>query len=109
MPAAHENADVALLDFQLPDERAGAAELDPEFPPGHGDRLPQRRGIGRDLLDAIDAAMAYLTKSAAAEQIVEAVRRAPQGEVLIPAELFAKAIARAARRTSQQALERHDC
>jgi DNA-binding NarL/FixJ family response regulator len=47
------------------------------------------------LLDAIDAgATAYLTKDATAEQIITAVRRASQGEVLIPAELFARAIAR---------------
>jgi two-component system, NarL family, nitrate/nitrite response regulator NarL len=47
------------------------------------------------LLDAIDAgATAYLTKSATADQIIEAVRRAAVGEVLIPVELFARAIAR---------------
>jgi DNA-binding NarL/FixJ family response regulator len=50
---------------------------------------------GSSLLDAIDAgAIAYLTKSATADQIVEAVRRAAVGEVLIPVELFAKALAR---------------
>jgi DNA-binding NarL/FixJ family response regulator len=47
------------------------------------------------LLDAIDAgATAYLTKAATADQIVEAIRRAAVGEVLIPVELLAKAIAR---------------
>jgi len=47
------------------------------------------------LLDAIDAgATAYLTKDATADQIIEAVRRASTGEVLIPVELFARAIAR---------------
>ena len=47
------------------------------------------------LLDAVDAgATAYLTKDATGEQIVEAVRRASRGEVLIPVELFARAIAR---------------
>jgi DNA-binding NarL/FixJ family response regulator len=47
------------------------------------------------LLDAIDAgATAYLSKSATADQIIEAVRRASVGEVLIPVALFAKAIAR---------------
>src|SRR5260370_7405812 len=46
------------------------------------------------LLDAIDAgAIAYLTKSATADQIIEAVRKASIGEVLIPVGLFAKAIA----------------
>jgi DNA-binding NarL/FixJ family response regulator len=47
------------------------------------------------LLDAVDAgAIAYLTKDATADQIIEAVRRASKGEVLIPVELFARAIAR---------------
>jgi DNA-binding NarL/FixJ family response regulator len=48
------------------------------------------------LLDAIDAgATAYLTKSlSTADRIVKAVRQAGKGEVLIPAALFAKAIAR---------------
>jgi DNA-binding NarL/FixJ family response regulator len=47
------------------------------------------------LLDAVDAgATAYLTKDATADQIIEAVRRASRGEVLIPVELFARAIAR---------------
>jgi DNA-binding CsgD family transcriptional regulator len=47
------------------------------------------------LLDAIDAgATAYLTKSATADEIIEAVRKASVGEVLIPVALFAKAIAR---------------
>jgi DNA-binding NarL/FixJ family response regulator len=46
-------------------------------------------------LDAIDAgATAYLTKSATADEIIEAVRKASVGEVLIPVALFAKAIAR---------------
>ena len=46
-------------------------------------------------MDAIDAgATAYLTKSATGDQIVDAVRRASRGEVLIPVSLFAKAIAR---------------
>jgi DNA-binding NarL/FixJ family response regulator len=47
------------------------------------------------LLDAIDAgATAYLTKDATGDQIIEAVRRASAGEVLIPVALFARAIAR---------------
>jgi DNA-binding NarL/FixJ family response regulator len=47
------------------------------------------------LLDAIDAgASGFLTRSASSAQIIEAVRLAARGEVLIPAALFAKAIAR---------------
>lgn len=58
------------------------------------------------LLDAIDAgATGFLTRSASSEEIIEAVRRAARGEVLIPAALFAKAIARQ-RVTARQAGER---
>ena len=47
------------------------------------------------LLDAIDAgAIAYLTKSATADEIIEAVRKAAAGETLIPVGLFAMAVAR---------------
>jgi DNA-binding NarL/FixJ family response regulator len=47
------------------------------------------------LLNAIDAGAAgFLTRSAGSDQIIEAVRRAAQGEVLFPAALFAKAISR---------------
>ena len=107
MMAARENADVALLDFQLPDVSGpAAAELIQSSHPATAIVFHSAEESESDLLDAIDAgAMAYLTKSAAAEQIVEAVRRAAQGEVLIPVELFAKAIARQ-RRSSLQAAER---
>jgi DNA-binding NarL/FixJ family response regulator len=55
------------------------------------------------LLDAVDAgASAYLTGSATAGEIVEAVRRAIQGEVLIPVALFARAIARQRRLATEQ-------
>jgi DNA-binding NarL/FixJ family response regulator len=47
------------------------------------------------ILDAIDVgATAFLTRSARSDQIVQAVRRAAQGEILIPVALFAKAIGR---------------
>jgi DNA-binding NarL/FixJ family response regulator len=105
MLAARENADVALLDFQLPDVSGpAAAELILSSRPATAIVFHSAEESEKDLLDAIDAgAMAYLTKSAAAEQIVEAVRRVAQGEALIPAELFAKAIARQQRATSQAA------
>jgi DNA-binding NarL/FixJ family response regulator len=105
MLAARENADVALLDFQLPDVSGpAAAELILSSHPATAIVFHSAEESEKDLLDAIDAgAMAYLTKSAAAEQIVEAVRRAAEGDVLIPVELFAKAIARHRRATSQAA------
>ena len=107
MLAARENADVALLDFQLPDVTGpAAAGMIQSSRPGTAIVFHSAEESESDLLDAIDAgAMAYLTKSAAAEQIVEAVRRAAQGEVLIPVELFAKAIERQ-RRVTSQAVER---
>jgi len=47
------------------------------------------------MLDAIDAgACAYLSASATADEVLEAVRRANRGEVLMPAEPFVRAIAR---------------
>lgn len=55
------------------------------------------------ILDAIDAgAGAFLTRAATADQYVEAVRRASTGEVLIPVELFARAISRQSRLAAEQ-------
>jgi DNA-binding NarL/FixJ family response regulator len=94
--AAREQADVALLDFRLPDVSGPeAAGMILGVVPGAAIVFHSADESESDLLDAIDAgATAYLTKSAAADQIVEAVRRAARGEVLIPVGLFAKAIAR---------------
>lgn len=94
--AFRNKADVVLMDFNLPDVTGPSAAAMIR------DRLPEVAIVFHSaeesetaLLDAIDAgAIAYLTKSATADQIVEAVKRAGRGEVLIPVELFAKAIAR---------------
>src|SRR6202022_4036561 len=87
---------VVLMDFLLPDSTGpvAAAKIRVAVPRAaivfHSAHESETA-----LLDAIDAgAMAYLTKSATADQIIEAVRQAAQGEGLIPAALFAKAIAR---------------
>jgi len=94
--AQRNKANVVVMDFNLPDMsgplaaatiRAGSPEVAIVFHSADDSEA--------SLLDAIDAgAMAYLTKSATAGEIVEAVRRAGKGEALIPAALFAKAIAR---------------
>lgn len=94
--AAQERPDVALIDFRFPDAdgpavagmvRTGAPDAMIVF---HGADDSETA-----LLDAIDAgASAFLTKSASGDQIAEAVRRAAQGDVLIPVALFAKAVAR---------------
>jgi DNA-binding NarL/FixJ family response regulator len=94
--AASEKPSVVLMDFRLPDStgpaaaariRSAVAEAAIVFHSADESEAA--------LLDAIDAgATAYLTKKATADQIIEAVRRAAVGEVLIPVALFAKAIAR---------------
>jgi DNA-binding NarL/FixJ family response regulator len=94
--AAIKKPSVVLMDFRLPDSSGPAAAAKIRS------ALPEVAIVFHSadeseaaLLDAIDAgAMAYLTKKATADQIIEAVRRASVGEVLIPVALFAKAIAR---------------
>jgi DNA-binding NarL/FixJ family response regulator len=94
--AAAEKPSVVLMDFRLPDLSgpAAAARIRSAVPTAaivfHSAEESETA-----LLDAIDAgAIAYLTKMATADQIIEAVRKASIGEVLIPVSLFAKAIAR---------------
>jgi DNA-binding NarL/FixJ family response regulator len=94
--AAQLTPSVVLMDFRLPDLSgpAAAARIRAAVPSAaivfHSAEESEDA-----LLDAIDAgAIAYLTKSATADEIIEAVRKASVGEVLIPVGLFAKAIAR---------------
>jgi DNA-binding NarL/FixJ family response regulator len=98
-----EKVDVALIDFQLPDVTGPAAAIMIRtITPEPKIVFQSAEESEADLLDAIDAgASAYLTKSTPPELIVEAVRRAAQGEVLIPVELFAKAIARQRRAVAE--------
>lgn len=94
--AAREKPSVVLMDFRLPDcsGPAAAANIKSVIPTS-AIVFHSADDSETSLLDAIDAgATAYLTKSATADQIVEAVRKAAAGEVLIPVELFAKAIVR---------------
>ena len=94
--AAQNRPDVVLLDFRLPDVTGPAAAR--TIKNAHADAAIVFHSADDSetaLLDAIDSgATAYLTKEATADQIIEAVRRASKGEVLIPVELFARAIAR---------------
>jgi DNA-binding NarL/FixJ family response regulator len=94
--AATERPSVVLMDFQLPDlSGPAAAAMIRSAVPEAAIVFHSADESEASLLDAIDAgATAYLTKSATADQIIEAVRRASVGEVLIPVALFAKAIAR---------------
>src|SRR6202165_4594832 len=105
--AVRETAHVALLAVRLPDAPGpAAAGMIRAAIPSAAIVFHSADELESDLLDAIDAgATAYLTKAAGADQIVEAVRRAAQGEVLIPVALFAKAIERQ-QRVSTAAAER---
>jgi DNA-binding NarL/FixJ family response regulator len=102
--AANQNPSVVLMDFRLPDLSGpvAAANIRSAVPTAaivfHSADESEAA-----LLDAIDAgAIAYLTKSATADQIIEAVRRAAVGEVQIPVDLFAKAIARQRKSVTEQ-------
>jgi DNA-binding NarL/FixJ family response regulator len=94
--AAEDRPDVVLMDFRLPD--VSGPEAARMLQSAHADAAIVFHSADESetaLLDAVDAgAIAYLTKDATADQIIEAVRRASKGEVLIPVELFARAIAR---------------
>jgi two-component system, NarL family, nitrate/nitrite response regulator NarL len=95
--ASRSNPGVVLIDFHLPDMTGpAAAVMIRGGVPDAAIVFHSAEDSETALLDAIDAgASAYLTKSlSTAEQIVKAVRQAGRGEVLIPASLFAKAIAR---------------
>jgi DNA-binding NarL/FixJ family response regulator len=94
--ALRDKADVVLMDFRLPDITGpAAAALIRAALPDVAIVFHSADDSETALLDAIDAgATAYLTKAATADQIVEAVRQVGRGAVLIPAALFAKAIAR---------------
>ena len=99
--AARCTADVVVIDFELPDMSGpAAAGMIHDHAPNATIVFHSAEESETALLDAIDAgAIAYLTRSATAEQLLEAIRRASLGEVLIPARLFAKALAR--QRTAQ--------
>lgn len=94
--ASRNKATVVVMDFHLPDMSGpAAAALIRVDVPGVAIVFHSAEDSEAALLDAIDAgATGYLTKAATAAQIVEAVRKAASGEVLIPVALFAKAIAR---------------
>jgi DNA-binding NarL/FixJ family response regulator len=94
--AAQDRPDVVLMDFRLPDVTGPEAAR--MIQNEHAQAAIVFHSADESetaLLDAVDAgATAYLTKDATGDQIIEAVRRASEGEVLIPVALFARAIAR---------------
>jgi DNA-binding NarL/FixJ family response regulator len=94
--AAQDPPNVVLMDFRLPD--LPGPEAARKILAEHTEAAIVFHSADESetaLLDAVDAgATAYLTKDATGDQIIEAVRRASTGEVLIPVALFARAIAR---------------
>jgi DNA-binding NarL/FixJ family response regulator len=94
--AAQDPPNVVLMDFRLPD--LPGPEAARKILAEHVEAAIVFHSADESetaLLDAVDAgATAYLTKDATGDQIIEAVRRASMGEVLIPVALFARAIAR---------------
>jgi DNA-binding NarL/FixJ family response regulator len=88
--------DVVLMDYRLPDiGGTSAAEMILAAFPATAIVFHSADDSEDALLDAVDSgAIAYLTKGATTEQILGAVRRAAQGDLLIPAKLFVRAISR---------------
>lgn len=102
--ATRDKPDVVLMDYQLPDlSGPEAAARIQEVHPLAAIVFHNADDSEGAPLDAVDSgASAFLTKSASGAQIVEAVRRAALGEIQIPVELFAKAIARQRMTASRQ-------
>jgi DNA-binding NarL/FixJ family response regulator len=104
--AAREKPAVVLMSFHLPDMAGpiAAAEIQ-SAAPATAIVFHSADDSEASLLDAIDAgATAYLTKTATADQMIEAVRRSGVGEVLIPVALFVKAVERQRRLATETAM-----
>jgi DNA-binding NarL/FixJ family response regulator len=102
--ASQETITVLLINYRLPDMTgAAAASAVRAAVPDTAIVFHTADESETAILDAIDAgAGAFLTRTATADQYIEAVRRAAQGEVLIPVALFARAISRQSRLAAEQ-------
>ena len=94
--AESEPVDVAVVDFRLPDGTgADVAARVREHRPGAAIVFLSADDSDQAMLAAVEAgASGYLVKSAAGPEIVEAVRRAADGEMLIPAPKLAALLGR---------------
>jgi DNA-binding NarL/FixJ family response regulator len=94
--AVEHRPDVVLMDYFLPDGTgAEAAAQIREHLPNVAIVILNANGGDDALLAAVDAgACGFLLKTQAAIQVVEAVRRASEGEMLIPAATLVGLIAR---------------
>ena len=102
--ASKEMVSVVLIAFHLPDRTGVAvAGMVRNASPGTAIVFHTADDTETAILDAIDAgSTAYLTRSATPGEYVEAVKRAARGELLIPVNLFASAIARQKRLAAAQ-------
>ncbi len=94
--AAHQLPAVVLMDFSMGDmSGSAAASLIRAAAPGAAIVVLGSEDSESQLLDAIDAgAVGYLSRRTTAAEIVEAVRRASRGDMLVPVRLLARALAR---------------
>lgn len=94
--ATQQRVSVALIDYRLPDMTgAAAAGMIRTASPETAIVFHTADATEEAMLDAIDAgACAYLNTSATTDELLEAVRRASRGEIMMPAAPFARAIAR---------------
>lgn len=99
--ASRDRPDVILLANQLPDMSGiGAAELLRSVSPRSAVVFWGLNGADEAVLDAAEAgASAYLSAGASVDEIVATLRRAADGETLIPVRFMARALAR--RRTAE--------
>lgn len=105
--AARDPLDVALIDYRLPDGTgADAAAAIREHRPGAAVVFLSADDSEQAVLDAVEAgASGYLVKTASGPEIVNAVLRAADGEMLIPAARLASLLTRR-RELAQQDAER---
>jgi DNA-binding NarL/FixJ family response regulator len=96
MVAVRERPDVVLMGCRLPDMSGPvAAGMIRAAVPAAVFVFHSAYDSEPILLDAIDSgAAAYLAKDATADEIVDAIRRAALGEILIPVGFFAQAVTR---------------
>jgi DNA-binding NarL/FixJ family response regulator len=94
--AAEHAPDVAVLDFRLADGTgAQAAAGIRAVSPDTAAVFLSADGSEESLIAAVEAgASGYLIKSAGADDVVDAVRRAAEGEMLIPADRLAALLVR---------------
>lgn len=103
--AAQERLDVAIIDFRLPDRSGAEASVGVrEHQPEVAVVFLSADDSEQAMISAVEAgASGYLVKTASGPEIVEAVLRAAEGEMLIPAPKLAVLLARRRRLVQEEA------